>query len=92
MPFSSFPSWLLEAMATIMSDTVTIWTRKFMTNQLLQLKQVVIGVLHPGKVTVLKTEIQEKLAKMEKTTILVFAFKTHFGGDKTTGNQYTVEV
>ncbi|MXQ82988.1 hypothetical protein E5288_WYG018878 [Bos mutus] len=71
-----------------MNDTVTIRTRKFMTNRLLQRKQMVIDVLHPGKATVPKTEIQEKLAKMYKTTpdvIFVFGFRTHFGGGKTTG-------
>ncbi|XP_036201800.1 40S ribosomal protein S24-like [Myotis myotis] len=71
-----------------MNDTVTIWTRKFMTNRLLQRKQMVIEVLHPGKATGPRTEIREKLAKMCKTTpdvIFVFGIKIHFGGDKTTG-------
>ncbi|XP_074253179.1 small ribosomal subunit protein eS24-like [Saimiri boliviensis] len=71
-----------------MNDTVTIRTRKFMTNRLLQRKQMVIDVLHPGKATVPKTEIREKLAKMYKTTpdvIFVFGFRTRFGGGKTTG-------
>uniref|UniRef100_A0A2K5UHQ4 40S ribosomal protein S24 n=2 Tax=Macaca fascicularis TaxID=9541 RepID=A0A2K5UHQ4_MACFA len=74
--------------AAIMNDTITIRTRKFMTNRLLQRKQMVIDVLHPGKATVPKTEIREKLAKMYKTTldvIFVFGFRTHFGGAKTTG-------
>uniref|UniRef100_A0ABI7W0P2 Small ribosomal subunit protein eS24 n=1 Tax=Felis catus TaxID=9685 RepID=A0ABI7W0P2_FELCA len=71
-----------------MNDTVTIRTRKFMTNRLLQRKQMVMDVLHPGKATVPKTEIREKLAKMYKTTpdvIFVFGFRTHFGGGQTTG-------
>uniref|UniRef100_A0A8C0TI69 40S ribosomal protein S24 n=1 Tax=Canis lupus familiaris TaxID=9615 RepID=A0A8C0TI69_CANLF len=45
-------------------------------------------MFHPGKATVPKTEIREKLAKMYKTTpdvIFVFGFRTHFGGGKTTG-------
>ncbi|VCW97012.1 unnamed protein product [Gulo gulo] len=29
-----------------MNNTVIIWTRKFMTNQLLQQKQTVIDILH----------------------------------------------
>ncbi|XP_006863832.1 PREDICTED: 40S ribosomal protein S24-like [Chrysochloris asiatica] len=68
-----------------MNDTVTIQTRKFMINRLLQWKQMVIDVLHPRKATVPKTEIQEKFAKMCKTTsdvIFVFGFRTHFGGGK----------
>ncbi|KAB1279766.1 40S ribosomal protein S24 [Camelus dromedarius] len=59
-----------------------------MTHPLLQQKQAVIDVLQPGKATVPKTEIQEKLAKMYKTTpdaIFVLGFRTHFGGGKTTG-------
>nr|XP_056715697.1 40S ribosomal protein S24-like [Euleptes europaea] len=71
-----------------MSNTVTIRTRKFMTNRLLKCKQMVIDVLHPGKATVPKTEICEKLAKIYKTTpniIFVFGFRTHFEGGKTTG-------
>ncbi|XP_010566133.1 PREDICTED: 40S ribosomal protein S24 isoform X3 [Haliaeetus leucocephalus] len=74
--------------SVLLNDTVTIRTRKFMTNRLLQRKQMVIDVLHPGKATVPKTEIREKLAKMYKTTpdvIFVFGFRTHFGGGKTTG-------
>ena len=48
----------------------------------------VVDVLHPGKSTVPKTEIREKLAKMYKTTpdvVFVFGFRTQFGGGKTTG-------
>ncbi|XP_068920037.1 small ribosomal subunit protein eS24-like [Petaurus breviceps papuanus] len=70
------------------NDTVTIRTRKFMTNRLLQRKQMIRDVLHPGKATVPKSEIQAKLAKMYKATpevIFVFGFRTHFGGGKTTG-------
>lgn len=42
-------------------------------------------VLHPGKTAVPKTEIREKLAKMDKTTpdvISVFGFRTHLGGGR----------
>ena len=49
---------------------------------------MVIDVLHPGKATIPKAEIREKLAKMYKTTpavIFVFGFRTHFGGGKTAG-------
>uniref|UniRef100_A0A8C5LEH6 Small ribosomal subunit protein eS24 n=1 Tax=Jaculus jaculus TaxID=51337 RepID=A0A8C5LEH6_JACJA len=63
-----------------MNDTVTLRTRNLTTNLLLQRKQMVIDVLDPGKATVPKTEIWEKLAKMSKTTpdvIFVFGFRTH---------------
>nr|XP_020458695.1 40S ribosomal protein S24 isoform X2 [Monopterus albus] len=84
---SSFSTSLSEA-GVKMNDTVTVRTRKFMTNRLLQRKQMVVDVLHPGKATVPKTEIREKLAKMYKTTpdvVFVFGFRTQFGGGKTTG-------
>ncbi|XP_036599909.1 40S ribosomal protein S24-like [Trichosurus vulpecula] len=70
------------------NDTVTIRTRKFMTNRLFQPKQIVIDVLCPGKASALKTEIREKLAKMYETSpdiIFVFEFRTHLGGGKTAG-------
>ncbi|KAH3861587.1 40S ribosomal protein S24-like [Dreissena polymorpha] len=68
--------------------TATIRTRKFMTNRLLCRKQMVVDVLHPGKATLQKTEIREKLARMYKTTpdlIFCFGFRTQFGGGKSTG-------
>ncbi|XP_048762673.1 40S ribosomal protein S24-like isoform X2 [Ostrea edulis] len=66
----------------------TIRTRKFMTNRLLCRKQMIVDVLHPGKATIPKTEVREKLAKMYKTTpdvIFCFGFRTKFGGGKTSG-------
>ena len=71
-----------------MKDAVTIPTRKFMTNRPLQRKQTVTGVLHPGKATVPKTEVREKLAEVCKTTpdvTFVFGSRIHFGGGKTAG-------
>ena len=59
-----------------------------MTNRLLARRQMIVDVLHPGKATVAKQEIREKLARMYKTTsdcIVCFGFKTLFGGGKTTG-------
>ncbi|KAI8384749.1 ribosomal protein L23/L15e core domain-containing protein [Radiomyces spectabilis] len=72
-----------------MADTsVTIRTRKFLTNRLLQRKQMVVDVIHPGLANLSKDQIREKLGKMykaEKEVVSVFGFKTHFGGGKTTG-------
>merc|ERR1712121_24891 len=67
---------------------ITVRTRKFMTNRLLNRKQMVVDVLHPGRATVPKTEIRDQLAKMYKTTpdvIFAFGFHTLFGGNKTIG-------
>ncbi len=59
-----------------------------MSNRLLCRRQMVVDVLHPGKATVKKTEIREKLAAMYKTqsdVIFCFGFETVFGGGKSTG-------
>merc|ERR1739838_399807 len=61
---------------------------KYMTNRLLCRRQMVIDVTHPGKPSVPKTEIREKLAKMYSCTadrVFVFGFKTNFGGGKSSG-------
>ena len=53
-----------------------------MTNRLLQWKQMVIEILHPGKATFPETEMWETLATMYKTSpgvIFVFAFRLQFG-------------
>merc|ERR1712107_797533 len=68
--------------------TVTVRTRKFMTNRLLARRQMVVDVLHPAKASVPKTEIREKLAKLFKATpdrVFAFGFRTNFGGGKSTG-------
>jgi len=59
-----------------------------MTNRLLARRQMVVDVLHPGRASLPKTEIREKLAKLYKTTadvVFVFGFKTAFGGGRSSG-------
>ncbi|KAK9473069.1 40S ribosomal protein eS24 [Dipodascopsis tothii] len=71
-----------------MSDSVTIRTRKFLRNSLLNRRQMVVDVLHPNKANVAKDELREKLAalyKSEKEAVSVFGFRTQFGGGKSTG-------
>merc|ERR1712026_110164 len=77
-----------KILANMSEGAVTLRTRKFMTNRLLSRKQMICDVLHPGRATVPKTEIREKLARMFKTTadvIFCFGFRTKFGGGKTSG-------
>merc|ERR1712077_162145 len=60
----------------------------YMLNRLLCRRQMVVDVLHPGKSSVSKTDIREKLGKMYNCTadrVFVFGFKTNFGGGKSTG-------
>merc|ERR1711936_1065504 len=83
----SWPPSISRA-ANMSEATATHRTRKFLTNRLLNRKQMVVDVLHPGRATVPKTEVREKLARMYKTTpdvIFCFGFRTQFGGGKTTG-------
>ncbi|KAL7750340.1 ribosomal 40S subunit protein S24B [Sorochytrium milnesiophthora] len=70
------------------SATATIRTRKFLTNRLLQRKQMVVDVLHPTLPNLPRDAIREKLAKMykaQKETVVAFGFRTAFGGGKSTG-------
>jgi small subunit ribosomal protein S24e len=49
---------------------------------------MVVDVLHPGKSSLPKTEVREKLAKLYKTTpdvVFCFGFKTAFGGGRSSG-------
>jgi len=78
-----------------MSETKAciVRTRKFMTNRLLQRKQFIIDVLHPGRPNVSKNELKENLGRIyekngspvDPQTIVVFGFRTQFGGGKSTG-------
>jgi len=73
-----------------MADTpVSIRTRKFINNALLQRRQFVVDIIHPGRANVAKSELQEKLAGMMKVdnvaTVILFGFRTAFGGGKSTG-------
>eukprot|EP00621_Florenciella_sp_RCC1693_P015342 CAMPEP_0182525832 /NCGR_PEP_ID=MMETSP1323-20130603/2753_1 /TAXON_ID=236787 /ORGANISM="Florenciella parvula, Strain RCC1693" /LENGTH=138 /DNA_ID=CAMNT_0024734597 /DNA_START=42 /DNA_END=458 /DNA_ORIENTATION=+ len=71
------------------APAVTIRTRKFIKNSLLQRRQMIVDVIHPGRANVSKAELQENLAKMHSVTdnTLVFlqGMQTQFGGGKTTG-------
>ena len=47
-----------------------------------------MDILHPGKATVPKTDVRERLASVYKTTpdvVFCFGFRTQFGGGKTSG-------
>nr|pir hypothetical protein T07A9.11 - Caenorhabditis elegans [Caenorhabditis elegans] len=71
-----------------MGDVVTIRTRKVLTNKLLYRKQMVVEVIHPGRPTVPKADIREKIAKLYKTTpdtVIPFGFESKIGGGKSKG-------
>ncbi|KAI9825035.1 MAG: hypothetical protein M1826_007113 [Phylliscum demangeonii] len=67
---------------------VTLRTRKFLRNALLQRKQMVVDVLHPNRANVSKNDLRAKLSelyKADKNQISVFGFRTQYGGGKSTG-------
>merc|ERR1712216_1035983 len=79
--------------AQIMSSkgTVTIRPRKFITNRLLDRRQMVLDVHHPGLATpdkeMLKTMVAEFLSKTkgkkaQSEATVIFGVKTCFGGGK----------
>ena len=67
----------------------TLRTENIFTNKLLQRKQMVVSITHPNVSTISKKEIQEKIATLYKVknpkTIVLFGFKTAFGGGRTNG-------
>ena len=70
------------------SESITIRTRKYLTNRLLQRKQMIVDVLHPSKANVSKNALRDEIAKLFNTTTDVtvcFGFRTAFGGGKSTG-------
>merc|ERR1711874_613841 len=81
--------WGATGEHSIMADsTATIRTRKFLTNRLLQRKQFVVDIIHPGLANVSKADVREKLGKAYKAdpgNIFVFGFRTAFGGGRSTG-------
>ncbi|ELP93304.1 40S ribosomal protein S24-1, putative [Entamoeba invadens IP1] len=68
---------------------VTIRTRNLLVNPLLNRKQVIVDVYHPGVVQPKSQQIREMVAKVFKVkdpqTIVLSGFMSKFGGGKTTG-------
>jgi len=68
---------------------VTVRTRKLMRNPLLNRRQFVVDVIHPGRKPVSKKELREHIAKLHKAessaTVVVYGFQTTFGGGRSTG-------
>ncbi|EEA06517.1 40S ribosomal protein S24, putative [Cryptosporidium muris RN66] len=67
----------------------TIRIRKFLNNPLLARRQFVVDVIHPGIGGISKADLKEKLAKLYKVSdancIVLFGFKTAFGGGHSSG-------
>ena len=68
----------------------TIRTSQFKVNKLLNRKQFIVELTHPGWCGTVPTKtVRKKLATLYKVAdenqVSVFGFKTHFGGGKTSG-------
>lgn len=74
---------------TMVADTYTIKIKKFITNPLLERKQFAIDVVHPNRANISKSELKERLSKLYKVSdsncIILFGFKTAFGGSRSSG-------
>ena len=71
-----------------MESSYTIRTRKVLTNRLLHRLQMVIEVIHPNLPNVSKEQIRDYLSKHYKCkpdSIMLYGFRTAFGGGKSTG-------
>jgi len=70
------------------APSITLRTRKFITNRLLSRRQFVVDILHPSRPNVSRAELSEKLAavyKTDKNRVVTFGLQTHFGGGRSTG-------
>merc|ERR1712232_717772 len=71
------------------AQAVTVRTKKFMKNPLLQRKQFVLEVIHAGQPGVSKKDLKERLAKMYKVDnpqlVTLSGLRTQFGGGRTSG-------
>jgi len=67
---------------------ITIRTRKFITNRLLNRRQFVVDVLHPFRPNVSRAELAENLAVAygtDASRVVLFGFRTRFGGQRSIG-------
>merc|ERR1712071_516883 len=68
--------------------STSISTRKYMTNRLLNRKQMIVDIHHGDKATPSRKTIGEQLAKMYKSTpdcVVVYGVNTNYGGGKSVG-------
>jgi small subunit ribosomal protein S24e len=67
---------------------IIIRAKKFLLNRLLARRQMILEVIHPGQPNVANDVLKGHLAKKYKTdakNIIVYGFKTAFGGGRSHG-------
>ncbi|KAK6039428.1 Ribosomal protein S24e [Cooperia oncophora] len=72
--------------STFFYGYLLVWL--YVSSSFCRMLEQVVEVLHPGRATVPKTDIREKIAKMYKTTpdvVIPFGFQSAIGGGKTKG-------
>jgi small subunit ribosomal protein S24e len=68
--------------------TITIKTRRLRVNKLLARRELLLDVYHEGKANVSQKELRELVSAKfhwEPKNIVLFGFKTVFGGNRSTG-------
>merc|ERR1711893_92031 len=73
---------------SIQRMSVSIRTRKYMNNKLLNRKQMIVDITHGDNATPSKKVLREKLSQMYKGAadcVVVYGLQTAFGGGNTTG-------
>ena len=68
--------------------TITIKTRRLRVNKLLARKELLLDVYHEGKPNVSQKDLKELIAnkyKCEIKNLVLFGFRTAFGGNRSTG-------
>merc|ERR1712108_107002 len=68
--------------------SMNVRTRKYMTNRLLNRKQMIVDISHGDAATPSSQKTREALAKMYKSTpdcVIVYGMQTKFGGGSTSG-------
>lgn len=68
--------------------TITIKTKILRVNKLLSRKELVLEVYHEGKPNVSQKELKELINKKynwDEKNLVLFGFKTAFGGNRSTG-------
>lgn len=78
-----------QSLQNMVADTYSVRIKRFKTNPLLQRKQFAIDIVHPGRASIPKLELREKLSKLYKVgdpnCIILFGFKVAFGGGRSSG-------
>merc|ERR1711981_256265 len=68
--------------------SVNVRTRQYMSNPLLNRKQMIVDISHGEAATPSRKSLQAALAKMYKSTadcVIIYGLQTKFGGGNTTG-------